>query len=77
MKFYLLTKKDYLRIMMKNLTGSTLPSIERRKLSRCIMNFLLMEVLVVLIVLRLLLWPARMLNKGIRMAAKWALSQYR
>ena len=63
--------------MTKNSTESTLPCTVTRKRSRFIINFLLMEVLLVLIVLRLLLWPARMLNKGVRMAAKWTLSQYR
>ena len=77
MKFYLLTKKDYLRIMMKNLTGSTLPSIVTRKRSRCIINFLLMILLTVLIALRLLLWPARLVWQGLGMSARWTLSQYR
>ena len=64
-------------IMTKNSTGSTLPCIATRKRSRCVINFLLMLVLLVLIVIRLMLWPARMLNKWIKMAAKWMLSQYR
>ena len=77
MKYCLLTKNDFLRIMMKNSTGSTLPNIVTRKLSRYIINFLLMATLTVLIVLRLLLWPVRLLNKGLGMSARWTLSQYR
>ena len=77
MKFCLLTKKDYLRIMMKNLTGSLLPCIVTRKRSRCIINFLLMIMLTVLIALRLMLWPARLLWQGLGMSARWTLSQYR
>ena len=33
--------------------------------------------LVILVLLRLLLWPVRMLNKGIGMSARWLMSQYR
>ena len=33
--------------------------------------------LTVLVVLRLLLWPVRMLNKGLGMSARWMLAQYR
>ena len=70
MKFYLLTKKDYLRIMMKISTGSSLPSIVRRKRSRCIINSLLMIMLLVMIALRLLLWPTRLLWQGLGKSAR-------
>jgi len=72
-----LTQNDFLIIMTKILTRSTLPCIVTRKRSRCIINSLLMIVLLVLTALYLLLWPARMLTKGVRMAAKWTQSQYR
>ena len=75
--YFTLTKNYCLIIMTKNLTGGTLPCIVTRKRSRYIINFLLTEALLVLIVLRLLLWPVRMLNKGIGMSAKWLMSQYR
>ena len=62
---------------MNNLTGSLLPSIVTRKRSRCIINFLLMALLTVLIALRLMLWPIRLLWKGLGMSARWTLSKYR
>ena len=34
-------------------------------------------VLVIVVVLRLMLWPIRLLNKGLRLSAMWMLSQYR
>ena len=64
-------------IMTKISTGSTLPSTVTRKRSRYIINSLLMVVLLVLTVLYILVWPVRMLTRGIKAAAKWTLSQYR
>ena len=41
------------------------------------MNFLLMEGLIVVFLLRLLLWPVRKLNQGLRLSGMWMLRQYR
>ena len=40
-------------------------------------NKMLSIVLVIVVVLRLLLWPVRLLNKGLGMSARWTLNQYR
>ncbi len=66
-------KKNYLIIMMKNLTRGSHLFIERRKLSRYIINSMLMIMLMVVFVLRLLLWPLRQLNKGLAMSGRWTL----
>ncbi|MBQ3925671.1 MAG: hypothetical protein II706_01650 [Bacteroidaceae bacterium] len=60
--------------MMKILTRGTHLFIERRRLSRCIINSLLMVMLMVVFVLRLLLWPLRQLNKGLAMSGRWMFS---
>ncbi len=68
--------KNYYSItMMKNLTRGSHLFIERRKLSRCITNSLLMVMLMVVFVLRLLLWPLRQLNKGLGMSGRWMFRQ--
>ena len=58
-------------IMTKISTGSTLPSIVRGRLSHYTMNFLLLTGLMVVFMLRLLLWPVRVLNKGLRLSGTW------
>ncbi len=40
-------------------------------------NTMLSIVLVIVVLLRLVMWPLRLLNKGLMMAGKWTLSQYR
>ena len=40
-------------------------------------NTMQSSVLVIVLTLSLLLWPIRMLNKGLKMVDKWTLSHYR
>ena len=40
-------------------------------------NTMLSIVLVIVVLLRLIMWPLRLLNKGLQMAGKWTLGQYR
>ena len=40
-------------------------------------NTMLSIVLVILVLLRLLLWPVRKLSQGLRLAAMWMLRMYR
>ena len=40
-------------------------------------NTMLSIVLVIVVVLRLMLWPVRLLNKGLRLSANWTLAQWR
>ncbi len=40
-------------------------------------DMMLSIVLVIVVVLRLMMWPIRLLNKGLRLSAMWMLSQYR
>ena len=62
---------------MKNLTRGLHLNIERRILSLYIINSLLMTGILLIAILRLLLWPVRMLNKGLGMSGRWMLAQYR
>ena len=40
-------------------------------------NTMLSIGLVIVVILRLLLWPVRLLNKGLRLSGMWMLKQYR
>ena len=75
--------------MMKNLTSGLRLSTAKGKLSRLIFNSILTIILVVLVSLRLLLWPVKMLrsavgrllpkgrkNKGLGMAARWMYKEW-
>ena len=63
--------------MMKHLTSGLLLSTAKRKLSRLIFNLILLLALIVLTSLRVMIWPIRMLNKGLGMSARWMLREWR
>ena len=63
-------------IMMKNLTSGLRMSTAKRKLSRLFFNLILTIVLLLLVSLRLLLWPVKMLNRGLGMAARWMYKEW-
>ena len=46
------------------------------KTRNLVRNMMLSTGLVIVVVLRLILWPLRMVNKGLRMSGKWMLSQW-
>ena len=69
--YCILTKNCCLNIMMKNLTRSILPCTGRERLSRYIINSLLIVGVMVLVVLRIMLWPVRMLHKGLGLSGRW------
>ena len=52
-------------------------SIVKRKLSRLAFNSILAIVVLVFLILRVLLWPVRMLNKGLAMSAEWMVREWR
>ena len=62
--------------MMKHLTGGSLLSTVKRKLSRLVFNLMLMMILLVVAALWLLTLPLRLLNKGLRMSAEWMWNQW-
>ena len=63
--------------MMKNLTSGLRMSTVKRKLSRFIFNSMLAMFLLVFVSLRVMLWPVRMLNKGLGMSAQWMVREWR
>ena len=73
MKFYLLTKKNFLIIMTKNMTRLIRLSTVMVKLSQRCMRVILIVALVNVALLRLLLWPARLLWQGLGMSGTWML----
>ena len=77
MRFCLLTKKNCLIIMMKHLTSGSLLSTAKRKLSRLVFNLILLTALILLTSLRILVWPVRMLNRGLWLSAEWMWKEWR
>ena len=61
---------------MKHLTSGLRLSTARRKLSRFVFNSILAIMLLLFVILRVLLWPLKMLNKGLGMAARWMYGQW-
>lgn len=62
---------------MKNLTSGLRLSTAKRKLSRLVFNSILAVMLLLALAFRILLWPLRLLYKGLGMSARWMVSQWR
>jgi hypothetical protein len=59
------------------LTSGLRLSTAKRKLSRFVFNLILAIMLLLFVILRVLLWPLKMLNKGLGMSAQWMVREWR